>query len=65
MKLHHVVVSTVALAKVARDLDLGRYILLGRGERFTSGADKDSILPTPWKRFSAPTYLEVRSQGGS
>ena len=26
VKLHHVVVSTVALAKVARDLDLGRYI---------------------------------------
>ena len=58
VKLHHVVVSTVALAKVARDLDLGRYILLGKGEIHTGGADKDSILADTMEAIFGLTYLE-------
>jgi len=46
------VVSTVALAEVARGIGLGAHILLGRGESQTGGDDKDSIL-TRWKRSSA------------
>ena len=65
VKLHHVVVSTVALAKVARDLHLGRYILLGKGEIHTGGADKDSILADTMEAIFGLTYLEVRSRGGS
>lgn len=38
------VVSTVALAEVARSLDLGAYVLLGKGEVATGGRDKSSIL---------------------
>ena len=58
VKLHHVVVSTVALAKVARDLDLGKYILLGKGEIHTGGADKDSILADTMEAIFGLTYLE-------
>ena len=38
------VVNARALAKVARDMHLGEYIFLGRGELTTGGRDKDSIL---------------------
>ncbi len=37
-------VSSVALAEVARSIDLGRHIRLGRGEEMTGGRDKSSIL---------------------
>ncbi|MBO9578095.1 MAG: ribonuclease III [Microbacteriaceae bacterium] len=37
-------VSTLALAEVARGLGIGAFIRLGRGEQLTGGADKSSIL---------------------
>ncbi|WP_449283553.1 ribonuclease III [Leucobacter sp.] len=37
-------VSTVALAEVARGLGIGASLRLGRGEELTGGRDKDSIL---------------------
>lgn len=37
-------VSTVALAEIARGLDLGQSVRLGKGEEQTGGRDKDSIL---------------------
>jgi ribonuclease III len=43
-KLRAAVVNARALAGVARGIDLGRYIKLGRGEESTGGRDKDSIL---------------------
>lgn len=43
-KLRAAVVNTHALADVARSLDLGLHIRLGKGELSTGGADKDSIL---------------------
>ena len=43
-KLRASVVSSHALADVARDLDLGALIHLGQGEILTGGADKTSIL---------------------
>jgi ribonuclease-3 len=43
-KLRAAVVNARALAGVARDLDLGRHIKLGRGEETTGGRDKASIL---------------------
>ena len=38
------IVNSKALADVARTLDLGSHLLLGRGEAASGGADKDSIL---------------------
>jgi ribonuclease III len=43
-KLRAAVVNMRALAGVARELDLGQYLLLGRGEEATGGRDKSSIL---------------------
>ena len=43
-KLRSAVVNMRALASVARTLDLGSAVRLGRGEEATGGRDKDSIL---------------------
>lgn len=43
-KLRAAVVNAQALADVARGLELGAYIRLGRGEETTGGRDKVSIL---------------------
>ncbi len=43
-KLRAAVVNAHSLADVARTLDLGSHILLGRGEHATGGSDKSSIL---------------------
>lgn len=37
-------VSTTALAAIARSINLGDYLLLGRGEELTSGREKSSLL---------------------
>ena len=43
-KLRAAVVNASALAEVARELDLGSFLLLGKGEDSTGGQDKSSIL---------------------
>ena len=43
-KLRAAIVNMSALADVARDLGLGRLILLGKGEEMSGGRDKASIL---------------------
>lgn len=50
-------VSTIALAQVARSLDLGQYIRLGKGEEQTGGRDKDSILADTVEALFGATYL--------
>ncbi|MBD7956631.1 ribonuclease III [Microbacterium sp. Sa4CUA7] len=53
------VVSTVALAEVARGIGLGEYLLLGRGEQQTGGRDKDSILADTMEAVIGATYLSA------
>lgn len=53
------VVSTVALAEVARGIGLGEYLLLGRGEELTGGRDKDSILADTTEAVFGATYLSA------
>jgi ribonuclease-3 len=43
-KIRSAVVSSVSLAAVAAELDLGSHLLLGRGEEATGGRTKQSIL---------------------
>ncbi len=43
-KVRSAAVKTESLAAVARELGLGRFVKLGRGEAASGGADKDSIL---------------------
>ena len=54
-------VSSVALAEVARSIGLGQYIRLGRGEILTGGRDKASILADTVEAIIGAAYL---SRGG-
>ncbi|MDR1825706.1 MAG: ribonuclease III [Bifidobacteriaceae bacterium] len=56
-KMRAATVSQRALARVARSLGLGPYILLGRGETATGGADKDSILSDTLEALIGAVYL--------
>ncbi len=56
-RLRSSVVNMRALARVARDLDLGRHLLLGRGETVTGGADKDSILGDAVEALIGAVYV--------
>ncbi|MCR2811622.1 ribonuclease III [Microbacterium sp. zg.Y1090] len=53
------VVSTVALAEVARGIGLGDHLLLGRGEQQTGGRDKDSILADTMEAVIGATYISA------
>lgn len=65
-KLRAAVVNMRALADVGRDLDLGRFVRLGRGEEATGGRDKSSILADTLEAIIGAVYLdrglEVASQ---
>lgn len=53
------VVSTIALAEVARGIGLGEHLLLGRGEEQTGGRDKDSILADTMEAVFGAAYLSA------
>jgi len=52
-------VSSVALAEVARSIGLGEYIRLGRGEELTGGSDKSSILADTVEAVIGAVYLDL------
>jgi ribonuclease-3 len=56
-RLRAAVVSGHALAQLARDLDLGPLIKLGKGEIATHGDDKDSILADTVEAIIGATHL--------
>jgi ribonuclease-3 len=58
-RLRASVVSEPALAAIARDIGLGKYILLGRGEEQTGGRDKDSLLANCLEALIASVYLDA------
>ena len=58
-RLRASVVSEPALARVARAIGLGAYILLGRGEEQTGGRDKDSLLANSLEALIASIYLDA------
>ena len=51
------IVNTKALADVARNLELGKYIRLGKGEEVTAGRDKASILADTLEALIGAIYL--------
>ncbi|PIE61165.1 MAG: ribonuclease III [Desulfobacterales bacterium] len=57
-KLRSTLVSETGLARMARQLDLGRHIQLGKGEFFSGGTDKDSILSDTFEAVVAALYLD-------
>lgn len=57
-KLRAAVVNMRALADVARGLDLGRSLRLGRGEEGTGGRDKSSILADTLEAVIGAAYVD-------
>ncbi|GIJ00495.1 RNAse III [Sediminihabitans luteus] len=56
-RMRSATVSQRSLAAVARELDLGSFVLLGKGERRTAGYDKDSILSDTVEALLGAVYL--------
>jgi ribonuclease-3 len=52
------IVSTTALAEVARAISLGTYLRLGRGEELTGGRDKPSLLADALEALFGVVFLE-------
>jgi len=58
-KLRSNLVSEPALAGMARIIDLGRFIRLGKGEALSRGFDKNSILSDTFEAVIAAVYLDA------
>ncbi|MEZ5175842.1 MAG: ribonuclease III [Acidimicrobiia bacterium] len=58
-KLRASVVDVNTLSDIARDLDLGDEIRLGRGERMSGGAERDSILSDVVEALIGAVYVDA------
>lgn len=58
-KVRAAVVNEPTLAEIARRLDLGPLVELGKGETLTGGADKDSILSDVIESVIGAIYLDA------
>ena len=52
------VVNTKALAQIARDLKIGNFLRIGKGEETSGGRDKNSILADALEALVGAIYLE-------
>ena len=52
------VVNMRALAQVAREINLGQYLRIGKGEEATNGRDKNSILADSFEALVGAIYLD-------
>jgi ribonuclease-3 len=57
-KLRSGTVNMPVLAEIARSIDLGDYILLGKGEELSGGWDKASILADAFEAVLGALYLD-------
>jgi ribonuclease III len=57
-KLRAIVVSETNLSVVARNLSLGSYLLLGRGEEQTGGRSKSSLIANAVEAILAAIYID-------
>jgi ribonuclease III len=51
-------VSEVGLSQIAREIQLGDWLLLGKGEEKTGGRDKSSVLSDAFEALCAAIYLD-------
>ena len=57
-KLRASLVCEQSLATCARELELGKFLLLGNGEDLTGGRERDSILSDAWEALIGAMYLD-------
>lgn len=58
-RLRSTLVSEPSLADMARSIDLGRFVRLGKGEAGSGGADKSSILSDTFEAVVAAVFLDA------
>ncbi len=63
-RLRAALVNKTALAQIARDIDLGPFIVLGSGELKTGGQRRDSILADALEALIGAVYLDGGYQAG-
>lgn len=57
-KLKSMIVSEPVLAKISRELGIGKYLLLSKGEELTGGRDRSSILGDVFEAVLGAIYLD-------
>jgi len=57
-RLRASLVGEAPLARLARSLGLGNYLVMGKGERLTGGADRSSLLADAVEALLAAVYLD-------
>lgn len=57
-KLRAIIVCEASLASVSRRIELGKYLLLGKGEEFTGGRERTSILADLFEALLAAIYSD-------
>lgn len=58
-KMRAAVVCEPTLSKLARSLELGRHLLLGRGEETTGGRNRDSLQADALEALIGAVYLDL------
>lgn len=58
-KIRASIVSEGPLSQIARDIRLGRFLLLGKGEAISGGRDRDSVLADALEAVIGAVYLEA------
>lgn len=57
-RMRAAVVNAESLAKAARRINLGAYLLLGKGEERSGGRDRTSLLSDAFEAITAAVYLD-------
>ncbi|MDH3257557.1 MAG: ribonuclease III [Nitrospinota bacterium] len=57
-KIRAAVVNEACLAKLARQIDLGKYLLLGKGEESSGGREKKSLLANAYEALAGAVYFD-------
>ena len=57
-KIRAAVVNETCLAELARDIDLGEYLLLGKGEESSGGRNKNSLLANAYEALAGAVYFD-------
>ena len=57
-KIKSAVVSEPTLAKIGREIKLGNYLLMGKGEELSGGRDRSSILANSFEALIGAVYLD-------
>ncbi len=57
-KIKSMVVSEPVLAEISKKMDVGKYLLLSKGEEMTGGRDRSSILGDAFEAILGAIYLD-------